>query len=166
MRIPRSAWLLIPLPLIGVYLLQHNPHSTRAQARVTRTIPMIGGATNPVQAPQMLFSGRSAGSAGSLPRPVGVSPAIDPMQAPQTLFSGLWRVDGNFESMIHIKNSSVVAPVEVTPVLYMADGAEYELPPVIVATTGTSMLSVNRALAQAPPAVRAHLSPYGSAALR
>jgi hypothetical protein len=135
MRIPRSAWLLIPLLLIGVYLLQHNPHSTRAQAGVTPAIPMIGG-------------------------------TMDPMQAPQTLFSGLWRVDGNFDSMIHIKNSSVVAPVQVTPVLYMADGAEYELPPVIVATTGTSMLSVNRALAQAPPAVRAHLSPYGSAALR
>ena len=75
-------------------------------------------------------------------------------------------MDGNFESTIHIKNSLVVAPVQVTPVLYMADGTEYDLPLVNIPTTGTAMVSVNQALAQAPPAVRAHLSPYGSAALR
>ena len=63
------------------------------------------------------------------------------MQAPQMLFSGLWRVDGSFESMIHIKNSSVVAPVEVTPILYMADGAEHDLPPLTIPTTGTSGVS-------------------------
>jgi hypothetical protein len=138
-RLPRFAWLLIPLLLISFSPVQRNPHLTRAQAS-------------------------AAPAQGSL---VPVAPAIaDAMNAPQVLFSGLWRVDGNFESVIHIKNSSVVAPVEVAPVLYMADGTEYDLPPVIIPTTGTSMLSVNRALAQAPPAVRAHLSPYGSAALR
>ena len=88
------------------------------------------------------------------------------MKAPQTIFSGLWRVDSNFESTIHIKNSLVVGPLQVTPVLYMADGTEYDLAPVLVPTTGTTMVSVNRALAQAPPAVQGHLSPYGSAALR
>jgi hypothetical protein len=46
------------------------------------------------------------------------------MKAPQMMFSGLWRVDGNFQSTIHMKNSLVVAPVQVTPVLCMADGTE------------------------------------------
>ena len=95
-----------------------------------------------------------------------MSGPVDPMKAPQMMFSGLWRVDGNFQSTIHMKNSLVVAPVQVTPVLYMADGTEYDLPPVNVHTTGTRAVNVNRALAQAPPAVRAHLSSYGSAALR
>src|SRR5262249_53910704 len=134
MRLPRFTWLLIPLLLIGVYFLQHTPHSTRAQAN-------------------------AASAQASLAR---MAPAMaDPMKAPQMMFSGLWRVDGNFESTIHIKNSLVVAPVEVTPVLYMADGTEYDLAPLLVPTTGTTMVSVNRALAQAPPLVRAHLSPYG-----
>jgi len=129
---PRFAWLLIPLLLVGVYFLQHNPQSSRAQASLTAAIPVIGG----------------------------------PMAGPQTMFSGLWRVDGNFESTIHIKNSLVVAPVQLTPVLYMADGTEYDLPPVDIPATGTCEVSVNGALAQAPPSARTHLSLYGSAVLR
>jgi hypothetical protein len=144
MRIPRFTWLLIPLLLTGVYFHQRNPHLTRAQA-------------SPAQA-----SGTPVVPAIAVPV---VPLTADPMKRPHVLFSGLWRVDGNFESTIHIENSLVVAPVEVTPVLYMADGAEYDLTPVIVPTAGTSMLSVNEALAQAPPPIRAHLSSYGSAAL-
>jgi hypothetical protein len=156
MRLPRFAWLLIPLLLMGVCLLQRSPHWTRAQPS---SVPLVPAIADPMKAPQVLFSERGAGSAG-------VSPAFDPTKAPHTLFSGLWRVDANFESTIHIKNSSVVAPVEVAPVLYMADGTEYDLAPVTIPTTGTSMVSVNQALVQAPPALRAHLSSYGSAALR
>ncbi len=83
-----------------------------------------------------------------------------------TLFSGLWRVDSGFVSTIRIKNSLVVGPLEVTPVLYMADGTAYELPPVNLAKTAVASVSVNEALANAPPELAAHLSQFGSAALR
>ena len=54
MRISRFAWLLIPLLLIGVYFLQQ---STRAQARVTPAIPVVGAPIDPMQATEMVFSG-------------------------------------------------------------------------------------------------------------
>lgn len=86
--------------------------------------------------------------------------------ATYTAFCGLWRVDGGFQSTIEIKNSLVVAPLDVTPVLYLADGAEYDLPPVHLAPTAVATVSVNQALANASPEVASHLSSFGSAALR
>ncbi len=83
-----------------------------------------------------------------------------------TLFSGLWRVDGGFVSTIRMKNSLVVGPIDVTPVLYMADGTAYELPPVDFAKTAVATVNVNQALANAPAELAAHLSQFGSAALR
>lgn len=83
-----------------------------------------------------------------------------------TLYCGLWRVDGGFVSTIRIKNSLVVAPLEMSPVLYMADGTEYVLPPIKLAETGVAALNVNAALAAAAPHVAEHLSQFGSAALR
>src|SRR5713226_1700119 len=58
-------------------------------------------------------------------KPSHQSPAADsPSQANKTytLYSGLWRTDGSFASTIRIKNVLVVAPMDVTPVLFMADG--------------------------------------------
>ena len=83
----------------------------------------------------------------------------------QTMVGGLWRVDGNFESTIRIKNSLVVGPLTVTPVLYMADGTPYTLPAVTVPTAGVAVVDVNQALAQAEPILGTHLSQFGSAAL-
>src|SRR5216684_2521379 len=45
-----------------------------------------------------------------------------------TMYSGLWRTDGAFVSTAHIKNVLITAPLAVTPILYMADGTEYDLP--------------------------------------
>ncbi len=104
---------------------------------------------------------RGQSSAGSK---TGTAP--NPQLEQQTLFSGLWRVDGGFVSTIQIKNSLIVGPAVVTPVLYMADGTPYELPPVRLATAGIAAVNVNQALAQAPPHISAHVSQYGSAALR
>lgn len=83
-----------------------------------------------------------------------------------SLFCGLWRVDRGFVSTIHVKNSLVVGPLEVTPVVFMADGTEYDLPAVTLATAGAASLNVNDALANAPASLAGHLSQYGSAALR
>jgi hypothetical protein len=44
-----------------------------------------------------------------------------------SLYCGLWRVDNGFVSKIHIKNALIVGPLVVMPVLYMADGTQYEL---------------------------------------
>jgi hypothetical protein len=82
------------------------------------------------------------------------------------LHAGLWRVDGGFVSTIRIKNSLVVAPLEVTPVLYLADGTPYTLPPVSLPVSGVATVNINEALAVAPPEIAEHISPFGSAALR
>lgn len=88
-----------------------------------------------------------------------------PPVLPRTSVSGLWRTDGGFVARIRIKNALVVAPLEVDPVLYMADGTEYRLPPVTVAVAGVAVININDALAKAPPSVLTHLSTFGSASL-
>ncbi|MGH9452943.1 MAG: Ig-like domain-containing protein [Terriglobia bacterium] len=60
----------------------------------------------------------------------------------------------------------MVAPIQVTPVLYMADGTEYDLPSITLGTAGIATVNINHALAAAPPALAAHVSQYGSTALR
>ncbi len=82
-----------------------------------------------------------------------------------TMYSGLWRTDGGFVSTIRVKNVLVVAPMDVTPVLFMADGTPYMLPSVHLAVSGVATIDINDALASAPPIVASHISPFGSAAL-
>ena len=83
-------------------------------------------------------------------------------------YGGLWRIDSGFTSTIQIKNRLVTLPVAVTPVLFMADGTEYELPTVTVPASGIANVNVNSAVVLAASAglVAAHVSQYGSAALR
>src|SRR5437660_3407386 len=94
-------------------------------------------------------------------------PANTPAQANKTytLYSGLWRTDGSFVSTIRVKNVLVVAPMDVTPVLFMADGTPYMLRSVHVPVSGVVTVNVNDALASTPPSVASHLSQFGSAAL-
>src|SRR5437879_6121155 len=68
-----------------------------------------------------------------------------------TMYSGLWRTDGSFVSTIRVKNVLVVAPMDVTPVLFMADGTPYLLPSVHLAISGVATIDINAALANAPP---------------
>src|SRR5947207_2338098 len=82
-----------------------------------------------------------------------------------TMYSGLWRTDGSFVSTIRIKNVLVVAPLDVTPVLFMADGTPYMLPSVHVPVSGVATVSVNDALAAAPQSVASHVSQFGSVSL-
>jgi hypothetical protein len=83
----------------------------------------------------------------------------------QTAFSGFWRTDGGFVAKMRIKNALVTAPLEVLPVLYMADGTEYQLPTVTIPTSGVVTVNINQALAQAPASVLTHVSTFGSAVL-
>jgi hypothetical protein len=65
-----------------------------------------------------------------------------------------------------MKNSLLVGPLQVTPVLYMADGTEYRLPSTTIPTGGVSTVDVNVALSQAPAAIASHISDFGNAALQ
>jgi hypothetical protein len=69
------------------------------------------------------------------------------------LNAGLWRTDRGFNATIRVTNLLVVGPLEVVPVLYMADGTRYELPPLKLSTSGESNVNVNDALRSAPPTV-------------
>jgi hypothetical protein len=84
---------------------------------------------------------------------------------PQTLFCGLWRTDGEFVSTAQIKNVLVTASLTVTPVIYMGDGTEYDLPVVKLDPGGISTLSISDSLNSAPSKIRAHMSEFGSMAL-
>src|SRR5229473_1424425 len=93
--------------------------------------------------------------------------ASTPAQANKTytLYTGFWRTDGSFVSTIRIKNVLVVAPMDVTPVLFMADGTPYMLSSVHLAVSGVATVNLNDALASAPPSIGSHISQFGSAAL-
>ena len=65
-----------------------------------------------------------------------------------------------------MKNSLLVGPLQVTPVLYMADGTEYRLPSTKIPTGGVATVDVNVALSQAPASMASHISDFGSAALK
>jgi hypothetical protein len=53
------------------------------------------------------------------PRRASATAAADKLHILQ---GGFWRTDGGFVSTIRVKNALVVAPLDVTPVLFMADG--------------------------------------------
>src|SRR5438046_8719513 len=63
-----------------------------------------------------------------------------------TLSGGFWRTDAGFISTLRIKNSLVVAPLAVTPVLYMTDGTTYELPAVSLDKSAAATINLNDAL--------------------
>jgi hypothetical protein len=84
----------------------------------------------------------------------------------QALYCALWRVDKGFVSTIRVKNVLVIRPLLVSPVLFMADGTEYDLAPVDLAPGGIGNININQALDSAPSKIRGHLSNYGSVVLR
>ena len=53
-----------------------------------------------------------------------------PAIAARDVAGGFWRTDRDFEPILHIRNVLETSLLKVTPVLWMADGTEYDLPPV------------------------------------
>jgi hypothetical protein len=70
------------------------------------------------------------------------SPAV-----PRSMVGGLWMTDPNFKSSIYIKNSVKVAPITVTPILYLSNGRKYQLADVTLEPSGTAVVYINQALA-------------------
>ena len=55
-------------------------------------------------------------------------------------------IDANFKSTIYIKNSVEIAPVTVTPILYLSNGKKVTLADVTLEPSGTATVSVNDGL--------------------
>jgi hypothetical protein len=64
----------------------------------------------------------------------------------RSMVGGLWMIDANFNSTIYIKNSVEIAPVTVTPILYLSNGKKVTLADVTLEPSGTATVSVNDGL--------------------
>lgn len=91
--------------------------------------------------------------------------SIPPPNTPQGLEGGFWRIDGNFDATLRLKNILLKQSLVVTPSLYFADGTEYRLPPVTLSPAGIGRVSIRYALQNAPAAIRSHVSTFGMAAI-
>jgi hypothetical protein len=86
--------------------------------------------------------------------------------AEQRISGGHWRADHTFEPTFIITNSLRNIELPVTPVLYAANGTEYELPPVTLAPAGVASIDIRAALSVAPEEIKDRFSDYGSAAVK
>lgn len=86
--------------------------------------------------------------------------------AEQRMAGGYWRIDHTFEPTLIITNFLENVELPVTPILYSADGTEYELRPITLAQAGVSSIDIRAALNAAPEGIKDHFSEYGSVALK
>ena len=105
------------------------------------------------------------GGEAAFEQPIQSVPGTKPAAVDQIMSVGLWRIDGTVQSTIRVYNRHIIQHRAVMPVLYMADGTEYDLPTQDVAPNGMVVISVNNAVANAPAQVRSHVSLYGSASI-
>ncbi|MGF7183224.1 hypothetical protein [Tunturiibacter psychrotolerans] len=96
----------------------------------------------------------------------GEIPTSDPPMASRDVGSSYWHIDGNFESVLHIKNVLETSELTVTPVLWMADGTEYDLAPIPLQKAESVSINIAHAIADAPSSTRQHASLFGSAGIR
>ncbi|HKW75173.1 MAG TPA: hypothetical protein VJN64_06580 [Terriglobales bacterium] len=82
--------------------------------------------------------------------------------APQEIAGGFWQIDHDFKPTLQITNVLKIAPLTVTPVLYMADGTPYSLGPYQLGVSGVVAIDLRSALEEAPAAIASHVSDYGS----
>lgn len=89
-----------------------------------------------------------------------------PQMGSQDAGGAFWRIDGNYDSVLHLRNILETDSLRVTPVLWMADGTEYDLAPVTIDKSGVAVIDINEVLRDAPPDVAPHVSEIGSAGVR
>jgi hypothetical protein len=78
----------------------------------------------------------------------------------RSVAGGLWMTDGNFKSSIYLKNGLVTSALEVTPILYLANGTKLPLAAVHLEPAGTATVDINQSLADNGIAPYAQLSGY------
>lgn len=86
--------------------------------------------------------------------------------AEQRMAGGYWRLDHTFQPVLIITNILQNVALPITPILYAADGTEYQLPVVTLAPAGVYSIDIRAALGAAPVEIKGHFSEYGSAALK
>jgi hypothetical protein len=80
--------------------------------------------------------------------------------AQRYLAGGLWITDAGMKSNLHITNDLVTSPLSIAPVLWLSNGARLPLPAIDLEPSGTTVLSINQALANQGLAPYATLSGY------
>ncbi len=65
---------------------------------------------------------------------------------PRSMVGGMWSIDPNFKSSIYIKNSVKVAPLTVTPILYLSNGQRFQLADVNLEPAGIAVVNINHDL--------------------
>lgn len=113
----------------------------------------------------VLYPGADRTDAQTMPS-TDTLPTTVPAVARQDIGGAFWRIDGNFDSVLRLKNVLETTPLVVTPVLWMADGTEYALAPVTLDKAGVAAIDLNEVLRNAPSTVSSHVSEYGSAGVR
>ena len=93
-------------------------------------------------------------------------PTSFPASARRDVGGSYWHIDGNFDSILHIKNVLETSKLTVTPVLWMADGTEYDLSPITLNKAESVSINITHAIADAPRAISRHASQFGSAGIR
>jgi hypothetical protein len=75
---------------------------------------------------------------------------------------GFWRTDNNFDPVLHLKNILLKQSLDVTPEIYFADGAEYDLPAVHLEPAGVTSIDLRAVIEgdEIPPALKPHISKY------
>lgn len=63
-----------------------------------------------------------------------------------SIVGGPWMVDANFKSSIYLSNGVATSAVTVRPVLYLSNGARYELSEVHLEPSATAVVDINAAL--------------------
>lgn len=106
------------------------------------------------QQPKVLAPHKPVPPVISPPQPLHDSPVA------RSLAGGLWMTDGNMKSYLHITNDLVTSPLSVTPVLWLSNGTRLPLSPVHLEPSGTTVISINQALADQGLAPYATLSGY------
>ena len=95
-------------------------------------------------------------------------PKLLPHLSPDThqgLEGGFWKIDGDSDSVLRLKNVLLNQPLDVTPSLFFADGTEYKLPVVHLEAAGVASVNIRAALQAAPRAIQSHISSFGMAAV-
>lgn len=103
------------------------------------------------------------GAQNSVKAPIRL-PFVDP-STPQGMEGGFWRLDGNFEPILRLKNVLLNRSVTVTPSLFFADGTELKLTPTTILPAGTQQINLRYAIANVPEDLKNHISTFGMAAI-
>ncbi len=83
-----------------------------------------------------------------------------PTPTKRSMIGGPWMTDPNYRSVLYVRNNVQTAPMSVTPILYLGNGAQYRLSPVQLSAGGTAVLNINDALQRQGIAGWAALSGY------